>query len=240
MLKKNKKNRHMTLALQYHEKLADKWSTKYRSGSFGRRRRFFQKILQTAVRRGSVWLDAGCGSGVFTRELAQLGATGLALDGSPEMIARAISEASDYGEVSFKYLQISSIEVLDDGDHAFDGVLCASVVEYLEKPDAALSEFYRVLKPGGALIVSVPCRHSIVRRSQKIIRRLGVLLGHDFFSYLAISKHDFSMREIRSKLEDLGYIIDGVDYFDPSLPEWVLKFIPGALLVVRARRKGQW
>lgn len=233
---RSRKDLHMSPALQYHEKLADKWSKKYGFGSFRRRRCFFQKKLQTAVRPGSIWLDAGCGSGVFTRELARFGASGLALDGSPEMISRAVSEAADYGEVSFNYLQVDSIEVLGDRDAAFDGVLCASVVEYLERPEAAFLEFYRVLKPEGTLIVSVPCRYSIVRISQKIIRRIGTLLGQDFFSYLAVSRHDFSIGDIRSNLEALGYVIDEVDYFDPSLPRWVIKLIPGALLVVRAHK----
>ena len=41
-------------------------------------------------------------------------------------------------------------------DNSFDTVLCTDVLEHLEEPAAALAEAYRVLKPGGAAIYTVP------------------------------------------------------------------------------------
>jgi SAM-dependent methyltransferase len=41
-------------------------------------------------------------------------------------------------------------------DATADTVLCTSVLEHLERPDQALREMYRILKPGGHLILSVP------------------------------------------------------------------------------------
>lgn len=41
-------------------------------------------------------------------------------------------------------------------DAAFDSALCTAVLEHLEEPEQALRECYRVLKPGGVAIYSVP------------------------------------------------------------------------------------
>ena len=42
------------------------------------------------------------------------------------------------------------------GDEEVGSVLCISVLEHVLRPSAALSEIFRVLKPGGITVVSVP------------------------------------------------------------------------------------
>ena len=41
-------------------------------------------------------------------------------------------------------------------DCSFDAVICAEVYEHLYKPDLALNEMYRVLKPGGKIFLTIP------------------------------------------------------------------------------------
>jgi SAM-dependent methyltransferase len=41
-------------------------------------------------------------------------------------------------------------------DSSFDSALCTAVLEHLEEPEMALRECYRILKPGGVAIYSVP------------------------------------------------------------------------------------
>lgn len=45
---------------------------------------------------------------------------------------------------------------LDFPDGAFDSVICIEVFEYLNHYELAINEIYRLLKPGGTAIVSVP------------------------------------------------------------------------------------
>ena len=49
------------------------------------------------------------------------------------------------------------------GDGSFATVLCTEVLEHVPHPDAALREIGRVLRPGGLLVGSVPCRSLIWR-----------------------------------------------------------------------------
>ena len=47
-------------------------------------------------------------------------------------------------------------ESLPFPDATFDLVTCFSVIEYIERPSAALAEIARVLRPGGVAVVAVP------------------------------------------------------------------------------------
>ena len=47
-------------------------------------------------------------------------------------------------------------EQLPVGDASFDLVICTQVMEYVAQPPQVFAEVHRVLKPGGALLLSVP------------------------------------------------------------------------------------
>ena len=103
-------------------------------------------------------VDAGCGPGFLSVQLADRGAHVTAIDGSAEMVALARKRVS---------AQSKQIEVLhaDLCDHlplpkaAFDAVVCNTVLMDIPTIDTALREFHRVLKPSGCLVFSIthPC-----------------------------------------------------------------------------------
>jgi SAM-dependent methyltransferase len=47
-------------------------------------------------------------------------------------------------------------EYLPLGNARFDVVICTQVLEYVAHPDLVFGEIHRVLRPGGALLLSVP------------------------------------------------------------------------------------
>lgn len=49
-----------------------------------------------------------------------------------------------------------SVTDLPFADRSFDVILCTEVLEHVNEPKHTLNEFYRVLKPGGYVILSVP------------------------------------------------------------------------------------
>lgn len=125
--------------------------------TFGRERRFREAILDLAgVRSGERVLDVGCGTGTLAMGVRRrVGEEGVVhgLDASAEMIALARTKAEADGvAVDF---QVGRAQALPFEDSAFDAVLCTMVMHHLPRDQraSAVAETYRVLKPGGRLLV---------------------------------------------------------------------------------------
>jgi len=102
-------------------------------------------------------LDIGCGEGYNTRLLAQKGARLKAIDISENFIRKAREAESD-SPLNIDYLVASATE-LPFEDEQFDFATSFMCLMDLPKPDSALQEIYRVLKPTGFLQFSIthPC-----------------------------------------------------------------------------------
>ena len=95
-------------------------------------------------------LDAGCGSGPVMAALRDRGAIVTGFDKSAGMLqlARRLGGDAD--------LQVADlVGPLPFPDGTFDDVIASLVLHYLEDWGPPLAELWRVLKPGGRLIVSV-------------------------------------------------------------------------------------
>jgi SAM-dependent methyltransferase len=97
-------------------------------------------------------LDAGCGPGVYAEELVGRGAEVVGFDASGRMVELARERLRGRAEVSLANLE-EPLAWLED--ESFDLVVSALAMDYVEDWGAPLSEFRRVLKPGGKLVFSV-------------------------------------------------------------------------------------
>ncbi len=103
-----------------------------------------------------VALDAGCGSGEYTRGLLLPRADHVAgMDFSAESLQRLQSRLSvqDAGRCG---LVNGSLTELPFADESFDTALCTEVIEHIEDDALAVRELCRVLREHGTLVVSVP------------------------------------------------------------------------------------
>lgn len=89
-------------------------------------------------------LDIGCGTKPYKDLVAQYVTEHIGLD-HPE----TLHHKSDIDLFATAYS-------IPEADASFDCALCTAVLEYLEEPETALRECYRILKPGGVAIYSVP------------------------------------------------------------------------------------
>ncbi|MHB9100153.1 MAG: class I SAM-dependent methyltransferase [Sulfuricella sp.] len=126
-------------------------------GAVGLGRRFRGRTLQVAaIRPGEEILDVGCGTGVLTRlacDAAGPAGSALGIDPTRNMIRVAKENAQRLG--SRAEFKVAAIEQLPFENTRFDAVLSSLMLHHLP-PDLkrqGLREVYRVLKPGGRLIV---------------------------------------------------------------------------------------
>jgi SAM-dependent methyltransferase len=103
---------------------------------------------------GDTILDIGCDTGSFVRAAADRFPTRtiIGIDSSDENI-RAAQRADP--ALAARFRQMSAYR-LDFAEASFDCVTAQEVLEHLEGAALAVKEINRVLRPGGALIVSVP------------------------------------------------------------------------------------
>ncbi len=100
--------------------------------------------------RGLRVLDAACGPGLYTQELVARGAVVTAFDASPVMVDLARTRIADQAQVDHAVLG----RPLPYADGTFDLIVCALAIHYAADRAAAFTEFYRALRPGGALVIS--------------------------------------------------------------------------------------
>jgi SAM-dependent methyltransferase len=126
-------------------------------------------------------LDAGCGEGVLVEEYAdRLDITGVDANYSSARVTHG------------------SVTALPFADASFDRALCLDVLEHLsyEEQPRALTELFRVLRPGGELFVSVPNLAHLQSRIQFLLRgrliRTASELKHPgdrpIFEYLQLAR----------------------------------------------------
>ena len=109
-----------------------------------------------SVNTGDAVLDIGCGAGVDTLLAATMaGPTGEAvgIDLTVEMLQRAEANRvlTDLKNVTFKK---ASGEKLPFEDNHFDVVISNGVINLIPDKAATLKEAFRVLKPGGRLMIA--------------------------------------------------------------------------------------
>lgn len=96
-------------------------------------------------------LDAGCGPGHYTDWLIHKGANVTAIDYSDEMLSVVREKSGDMARI-FKMNLNFPLEELKDSE--FDMVLCSMTIHYIRDWNNLFSEFNRVLKTDGVLILS--------------------------------------------------------------------------------------
>jgi 2-polyprenyl-6-hydroxyphenyl methylase/3-demethylubiquinone-9 3-methyltransferase len=225
-------------AVAYHGELAVGWDQRYKKPAFRARQRAFEECLAGHDLHGKDWLDAGCGSGTLARYLVEAGARVLGVDAAEEMItlARELSSQDVAGSLRFEH--IATIAHLPLSDQSLDGILCSSVLEYVPDPAACLTEFARVLRPGGLLVVSVANRNSLVRKAQVATHGLGRVLGRRWCAFLDYSHNEYAAAGFRQLLKEHGFATAKVIPFGSPIPHWLQRReFGGSLLAFCAVRE---
>ena len=106
-------------------------------------------------------LDVGCGFGHSFSELAARFSPDaiVGLDADPDIENRARAEADACPvPVSLHYANASAMNL---PDNEFDLIFCHQTFHHIVEQEAAMAEFFRVLKPGGVLLFAESTRRYI-------------------------------------------------------------------------------
>lgn len=111
-------------------------------------------ILLPYLKPGMQVLDCGCGPGTITvglaRKVAPGHCVGIDIDASQVELARAHASRQAVSTVRF---EAATIYHLPFPDASFDAVYCSTVLGWLDDPQAALAEIYRVMRVGGVVCI---------------------------------------------------------------------------------------
>lgn len=155
-------------------------------------------------------LDAGCGSGVFSYELAkrhpEARVVGVELE--PDLVDRDNHNARAAGLANLRFEQGDVTKL--DFDAEFDLVVSVDNLEHVEDDVSAMSVLFAALRPGGRLVAHTP---GYERRWLLFGRRVNFdVPGHVRPGYRA--------DELASKLRDAGFEVKKFQYTYGPLETW--------------------
>jgi ubiquinone/menaquinone biosynthesis C-methylase UbiE len=152
---------------------------------------FMPFLLRTAhISPGMQVLDIATGTGLSAEAaLAAVGPTGhvIAADVSPAMAAKARERLGSAPNAS---VSVEDGQALTFADASFDAVLCNLGLMFFPDPVRGLSEFRRVLRPGGRVAVSV---NTVVERSYN--HQINVIIARHMPSLAEAVTRTFALGE---------------------------------------------
>jgi 2-polyprenyl-3-methyl-5-hydroxy-6-metoxy-1,4-benzoquinol methylase len=153
-------------------------------------------FLLEHVGSGERVLDVGCGEGRFAAELARAGAEVVGIDVAAEPLRRA---RALHPELDLRLVRAEAAWPLRDA--SFDVVWAGEVIEHIADTAGWLSEVRRVLRPGGALLLSTP-DHG---RLRMLLWALAPRTFEAHFDPRTDHLRFYTRRALTELLEDFGF-----------------------------------
>ena len=142
--------------------------------------RLAEALSVAGIASGMRVLDVGCGRGELLRKIFHLGARAQGIDYADVAvrISKQVADATESAEQSIVVSQASAL-YLPYCDNVFDRVLLLDIVEHLYPPEleTAYREAWRVLKPGGRIIIHTAPNVWYDRYAYPLVRFVRILNG---------------------------------------------------------------
>jgi len=140
-----------------------------------------KRILELlGVKKSDRVLEIGCGLGVLLSKIPSKKKIGI------EISDFAIKECQKKG---LNVAKVNAEKELPFRDSSFDIVIMNEVISHLKNPEFVLRECYRILEPGGKIILTAPVRSLF------------------FYNISTTHIHEMNTRELKTLLEESGFTI---------------------------------
>lgn len=151
-----------------------------------------------APRAGERILDLGCGDGVLTQKIAAAGASVVAVDAGPDMIAAARARGIDARVMDGQRLSFAG---------EFDAVFSNAALHWMRDQEAVLAGVRRALEPGGRFVAEMGGHNN----TAAVIVALSAVLARRGLDARRLSPWYFpSADAYRAKLEAAGFAIEEI------------------------------
>ena len=177
--------------------------------------------------RGERILDMGCGNGSYTERL---------LDGFDRVTGVEVEEVrldefrrriADRPDADRLDLRLESAEAVSDPDGSYDAVIAIETLEHVVDHEKAAAEAFRLLRPGGALYITVPNRgfpfetHSFMIRGTERRSKWYPFVPWIRPLHRRISTaRNYRPTDLRTLLEGVGFTEVGTTFMMPPLERW--------------------
>ena len=174
---------------------------------------------------GTKVIDVGCGAGRHSFEAYRRGADVIAFDqdvaelGNVSTFLRAMAETGEAPASAKAEAVNGDALALPYPDGTFDCVIASEILEHVPADDAVIDELIRVLKVGGALVITVP---------RWLPERLCWLLSDEYHSNEGGHVRIYRASELRAKIARAGMAFQHSHYAHGlHTPFWWLKCLVG-------------
>ena len=148
----------------------------------------FLRVIDPLIKPGDRVLDLGCGSGMFLPAIYQRARDIHAVDTSPTLLGQAQGLVAARG-LSGIVVREANAEQLPYADSHFDALIAVDVLHHFERFNRCLEEMWRVVKPGGTLIIFEP-------NKLNPLLALGCLLDRNEWGLLALGRPALYRRKL--------------------------------------------
>lgn len=192
-------------------------------GDMSLKRRARRIIEETNPQMGEEIIDLGCGTGYYlyllSNLLLNLKLTGF--DNDKKALEEAKLLLSNNESINFV---MGDMHKMPFKDNSFDKTVASEVLEHVENDEQVLKEVYRILKPNGILVISVPSINYpffwdpinfILQHFLKTHIKNGFFSGI-WYGHIRL----YSFKDLKEKFEKVGFKVEICE----ELTSWCLPF----------------
>lgn len=142
-------------------------------------------------------LDAGCGIGNATEHLRMFAEYVLAVDLSPKNITVLERRFAEYPNVECAQFDLDK-NMEEIASKKIDSIVCFDVLEHVEDDRALLSQFFKMIQPGGYLLIKVPA-------GRWLYGSIDIASGH---------VRRYVKSELKQKATQSGWYVEKIHYMN--------------------------